>query len=224
MKILYVGDVHGQFEELYKLLKTIDADIVCCVGDFGYWPNMRNYTIGVLKSYDNPIYWCDGNHEDFESLNKIWTDRVPTPILDNVFYMPRGSHITVEGKNILFMGGAESHDKMRRTPGYDWFPEEIISRADIDALPNIEVDTVVSHTIPTYFKVGALASLDRGNDPSRPALNLVFKKYKPRKWYAGHWHEYTIGDYEGCSWKALNTLPYNGEPKGYGINHWLEEI
>ena len=54
----------------------------------------------------------------------------------NIFYMPRGSVLSLsDGRNVLFMGGAESVDKRRRTPGYDWFKQELIRPQDLSNLP-----------------------------------------------------------------------------------------
>jgi len=50
-------------------------------------------------------------------------------------------------------GGLLRGHKAWRTPGYDWFPEESITTGDLDRLPDIHVDIVISHTCPAEFEI-----------------------------------------------------------------------
>jgi len=215
MKIIVCGDIHGSWGYLNTMINTKKPDIILQCGDFGYWPSHEVKSIGLydtsyirkriykvcgMKNPNTKIYWCDGNHEEFPKLHALKDNE----ICPNVFYMKRGSTLTLPDKRkVLFMGGGDSIDKNLRTPGYDWFPEELISQKDIYNLPDEKIDIVISHTCPEEFDIlGGIK--EKYYDPSRKALSVVLKKYRPSLWYFGHWHMYKEGFNEGVKWFALN--------------------
>lgn len=180
-----------------------------------------------LKNKDAKIYWCDGNHEDHLDLIKERNYmKAPCEMMPNVYYMKRGSVLQLrDGRNILFMGGADSIDKGARTPGVDWFPEEVITQSDIYNLPDVGVDVVVSHTCPMEFHKAMLKAKrsqwgwqKKIRDPSASALSYILNRYKPDLWYFGHFHTFLRGKYRDTKWYCLNTV---GQP-----NWWvyLEEL
>ena len=118
MKLLIVGDVHGRFKMLNEIIDLTKPDLTICLGEFGYFPDLMP-AIWMLHS-KNPIYWIDGNHEDFSFLKERKSDE----IVPNVFYKPRGSVENIAGKNFLFLGGGFSIDWKYRTAGYDYFPAD----------------------------------------------------------------------------------------------------
>lgn len=236
LKIMVVGDVHGRWGALNKLIDKKSPDIILQCGDFGYWPNFHNtetvttyanrrkrilWDAYGIKCQNTKIYFCDGNHEDHWELNKF--DK-PTKIYDNIRYMPRGSSITLpDGRNVLFMGGAESIDKWNRTIGYDWFPEETITQKDIYELTDNNVDIIISHTCPTEFMTNIKDRLNywvddtKFIDPSQHALTAVLEKYKPSLWYFGHFHQHMTDCHNNTKWFLLNTI---GETLFW---RWLEK-
>lgn len=215
MKIIICGDIHGEFNKLNKFINAKRPDMILQCGDFGYWPRFFHKTYltdygkirkwqTVIRNKDCKIYWCDGNHEDHETLLKRETDE----LWPNVFYMPRGKTMLLpDGRNVLFMGGALSIDKDWRTPGHDWFPEETITQKDIMNLPDERVDIVITHTAPEYFKFNDPEFVFRKfPDPSRLALNYVFDKYRPAQWFCGHFHINKKGIYGDCNWTILGNI------------------
>jgi len=186
-------------------------------GDFGYWPKCHNTTaisrqkcgnslkqkrwnFYSIKPHDVKIYFCDGNHEDHDSLNELIDNKTP---LQNVFFQKRGSYLTLpDGRNVLFMGGADSTDKDGRTPGYDWFPQETISQKDIYNLPDVKIDIIISHTCPIEFDI--IRDTDPLEPASRKALSYVLEKYNPPLWFFGHFHKFKTGICENTKWTALN--------------------
>jgi UDP-2,3-diacylglucosamine pyrophosphatase LpxH len=215
MKVLVVGDVHGHWHALNNVIEKTQPEIIFQCGDFGYWPRNDYYSFDKLKNGNCKIYWCDGNHEDHEYLKKLESNEVAP----NVFYMKRGSYLTLNGKNILFMGGADSIDKHARTPGHTWFPDELITQRDIYELPDIQVDIVISHTCPYEFAV----EKHRGRfmntyDSSRDALHVILAKYRPSRWFFGHWHGFAQGKYQNTRWWCLNHILALDGKRFMGIN------
>jgi len=224
-KIMIIGDCHGRFNDLNTLISKKKPDTILQCGDFGYFPKEFNKsyidTMGRIKTWkadiknhNTKIYWADGNHEDHESLKARTTDE----LWPNVFYQPRGSvRMLPDGRNVLFMGGAYSIDSAYRTAGYDWFPEdEKINQRDINDLPDVKVDIVISHTVPIEFVIkDSRKELRLIPDSSRQALSYILKKYRPKQWYFGHFHHYQKGLYNDCYWTALGDI--GGDNKCYEV-------
>lgn len=143
--ITVFGDVHGHIPIFRDMIKKVPEDhTIIQVGDMGIWPNsIRQFELG----FPRPVYFIDGNHEFFPYLNGISEIREIHP---NLFYVPRGTVTELDGRKILFLGGAESPDKQWRTPGVSWFPEESITQADLYRIPeDVEtVDLMITHTPP----------------------------------------------------------------------------
>lgn len=155
---IFVGDIHGEFEIFHRLLSreaVLDyPESIIQVGDFGHHP-------GWLKQHPfvappRPVYWIDGNHEWFPDLREI---REPTELYPNCIYVPRGTVMELDGKQIGFLGGGDSIDKAYRTEDWDWFPEERIEVRHVDRLvenaKGKKLDILVTH-VPPYYLIPAL--------------------------------------------------------------------
>lgn len=206
-----MGDIHGEWGKMNTLINKKKPTIVFQCGDLGYFPKWQGkfYTDSMgnrrqFKSEPNvgstKVYWCGGNHEDWDSLDALENNE----IWPNVFYMKRNSVLTLnDGRNVLFIGGALSIDKAWRTPGDSWFAQETISQKDIFELPDVQVDIVISHTAPQSFPC-VDEKVEFEHDCSRDALDYVLQKYHPKLWYFGHFHARQSGIYEGCKWHMLD--------------------
>jgi hypothetical protein len=238
--VLILGDIHNTWRSTNFLIAKHRPTTVLQCGDFGWWPRFHKTThlshgtyrtdhmTGIKKAApfnqygirtgDAKVHFCPGNHEDWEDLNSKADSFNPTPIelYKNVFYMPRCSTLELpDGRRVLFMGGAMSTDKEWRRYRYDWYPEEVITQADIFNLPKVEIDIVVSHTSPSWFKQELFEKsddwkksdsywLEKFRDPSCLALDAVWETYRPKLWFFGHYHIAKYGKYRDCQWFALN--------------------
>jgi len=214
MRILITGDIHGSFGRLNDLINKKKPDMVICCGDFGYWPNVSwgEPLSNIKLQTASKLLWCDGNHEDHWALRYRTTDE----LAPDIFYMPRGSTYKLpDGRTILFMGGAHSIDYMRRKRGIDWFPEETISESDLMNLPDCKVDIFITHTCPEEL-VPDLLKIDwrKKHDPSNRALSELWKIYKPKLWFFGHWHHYLEGKMMGTNWYCLGA-------SGFDTRWWM---
>ena len=204
--IVIMGDIHCEWVKLNMFVSQKNPNIILQCGDFGWWPYEKELDIAKLKLHDTKLYWCDGNHEHFDSLLSLESNEVHP----NCHYMPRGSTMKLpDGRTVLFIGGGDSIDKEWRTPGYDWFPEEQISFNVFDILPDIKIDIVISHTCPEEFTYGLELGLKK-KDASRLFLSLVLEKYMPEQWFFGHFHQWKRGQYRDCRWECLNMCTHTG--------------
>lgn len=96
------------------IVKQNDCLIVC--GDFGIWHDNKEQRkrLNYLMELPFTILFCDGNHENFDLLNKypVTTefDGKVHRIVSNVYHLMRGEIYTIENKTFYVMGGASSHD------------------------------------------------------------------------------------------------------------------
>lgn len=219
MKIVLVGDIHGDWTAFNAFMAREKPDLVLQTGDFGFWPGRGNLDpLTMLMPGNSTIHWIEGNHEDHEEIYEELMDGGPiSPNLSNVIYQPRGSTIKLpDGRTVLFAGGAFSVDNAARQPGWDWFPDyEILQDSDLVNFPDpkqVQIDIVISHTAPHEFAVSGLPWeqwpkwWDKTPDPSQRVLSNILRRYQPKQWFLGHFHSFNRGTFERCKWTALGHL------------------
>jgi len=225
-----VGDLHGRWPIFNNWLNKKRPKTVISTGDFGFYPRadntkqtklmMSSRTIKKkvlwrqcgIKNLNTEIYWCKGNHEDHESISLLAPHEDRYETCPNVFYMPFGTVVRLsDGRNMLFCGGAATHNQRAYTIGDDLFPHlEMISQREMWELSDCKIDIVISHTCPKRW----IECMTRHQHPdsSCDALDVVLQKYQPDLWYFSHFHHPNRGfdsDYN-CKWFALNMLPNTG--------------
>ena len=200
MRILFLGDTHGNIGQWYyatQIAEDYSCAAIIQVGDFGFWTHTEfgvkylNELNNLLLYFNLPCFFIDGNHENHVDLNAIPVINGVRNIRDCIFHIPRGSLMELGGRKILGIGGAYSIDRASRTEGRSWWPEEMITDADITtALSVDQPDIVVSHDCPSvvpytlflnHFPAGPTLS-------QRDKLNLVYEKFRPKLWIHGHYH------------------------------------
>jgi len=212
MKVLFVGDIHGDFGSFNMLINKKKPNIVIQCGDNAYYWVMNDNT-GKIKPQGAKVYLIPGNHEMWYRFEDAIGRRGlnPVEVEKNLFYCPIGSSLKVNDANILFIGGADSHDKAYRTIGIDWFPEELLNQDDLDFIlnQNKRFDIIVSHTCPGFFDPG-VQSAGRIGDPCRHILDIVCEIFNPNYWYFGHWHTYSYGAFGKTKWYGLDYARHGG--------------
>ena len=114
----------------------------------------------------------------------------------------RGEVFTIEDKTIFTMGGAESHDKIVRTEGLDWWPQELPSHYEesyaLRTLDKYEwdVDYVISHAQPeTFYRNCFPNDVSFTTNSLVKFFDLINRTLNFKHWYCGHLHvDKTIGD------------------------------
>lgn len=242
--VYIVGDVHGNIHglnrfinnqvRLHSQVKALAAEyeksgedfrvIILQCGDMGwYWPHvnhngMLRNEIDFLPSGRVPIYWCGGNHEDWDRLDSLGTHI--TEVDKGVYYCPFGTTLELTPDiHVLFAGGAESADKQYRLrkmqeEGFPkiWWEQEGISEADMARLNEVSrAEWVVSHAAPRGFSIsgyldGGLRHRMKRDEPSRNLLEQILIKYQPLNWFFGHYHRYMAGKKGECIWEGLAEL------------------
>lgn len=209
--IYITGDTHGDqvmwYNNIDSFLKPGDTIIVA--GDFGkgfydgpFWSEELFYD--HLEEQGYTVLFCDGNHDDIDSLNRIeeakWNGGRVHFIRDNVIHLMRGEIYTIDGAKVFVMGGGYSLDKERRIPGESWWPGEMPREAEYQNArynlerSNFKVDYILTHTAPTEA-IDQMVDLDlpmmraaTEELPLNKCLQSIAKATSYRKWYFGHFH------------------------------------
>lgn len=150
MKVLLAGDTHGNERHMRRLFThaaSVGAERIIQVGDFGFgweWEGVDDerrctFTTRVstlVQEHGIELWWLDGNHENFDLLELELAavsvaDDGTYELRPGVRYLPRGSRPVITGVRALVCGGGVSIDRRWRTAGTSWWPQEVITEADV---------------------------------------------------------------------------------------------
>lgn len=217
MSIFVCGDIHavldiGKLRFLNNREDLTRDDYLIICGDTaicGFDVAIENETRSFLKNLPVTVLFCDGNHENFATLNDYpvqkWHGGDVHVIEESIIHLMRGQIYDIDGESFFVMGGACSTDKDYRDEGVSWFKEELPSKEEChEALLNLsrhgfEVDYIISHCAP-YEVVAALGREVLDEElPFLRFLQEVSDRTNFTNWYFGHYHEdETIDEYFHC--------------------------
>jgi predicted phosphodiesterase len=206
--IYLTGDTHGNLYRL-NLIPAKKGDVVIICGDFGVlWSQDKlseineKKQIELAKSKDYDILFVDGNHENFNRIERLGTiQKYGNDVgvyLDNVFHLRRGNIYTIEGKKFFIFGGGLSIDKAFRIPHISYWEQELPNFKEYkNGLDNLEkenwkVDYILTHEAPESI-ANELLRKHRWTHKD-PAYNLpkyleeVKNKTTFKHWFFAHYH------------------------------------
>lgn len=207
---MLLGDIHGDIGVLkFAIADAVQkgAKALIQVGDFGLMQHSGIDTgfYRVTKDSPIPIYFIEGNHDDcsrwldIKEVSKVFPD-------GNLWYVPRGTVMEIDGRTIAFMGGAASIDKSYRLrQAMHWDPKEEVTREDIELLiknaDGKKVDMFITHCPPQTvidehfdpkFKLYFGVTID-WTDPSQGLIEEAWKALDYPYIYSGHMHRCVEG-------------------------------
>jgi len=210
MKILIVGDTHGDIKLIYEAIdyaEEMGCKEIYQVGDFGFFPNLYPDFLANLNS-PIPFYFIDGNHDDHSVLKRYRHENSPISLEDmgydsyNFYYIPRGYMKLVGSSNIMFIGGANSTDRRYRKEGIDWWREETIDFSEyyrcIGNVSSCKVDIILSHE---GIRSEVIAYEEKDN--CREAIEQLVMLAKPCLLIHGHHHISYMTNINGTCVKGL---------------------
>ena len=123
--IYITGDTHGNIDMFPKLntenfpqqKEMTKDDILIVAGDFGVPWGDEKLDKHLIQEYNNRNFttcFVDGNHDNFDILNSLPTERWHGGnihrVSDSIVHMMRGEIYDIEGYSFWTFGGARSHD------------------------------------------------------------------------------------------------------------------
>ena len=217
-KVMVAGDWHGSGAWAQKAIwhgHKAGAEVVVHLGDFGFWTDCSDTTKYLrhiqrtLEDTDTVLYWVDGNHEDHD---RIKTTGGNLPEYPRIVYLPRGFRWEWHGKTWMALGGAHSVDRLMRTPGRSWWPDEHLSEDQVEyASRPGAVDVMVCHDCPDGVAIPGIHAIEKQlSDPQgfwppseiaasfahRMKLSRVVQAVRPKVLYHGHYHVRYDGLYD----------------------------
>jgi Icc-related predicted phosphoesterase len=202
-----LGDIHGNFNELNRALVKAQAEgavALIQVGDFGFgWDVVWQMS---KVSPQIPVYAIDGNHDNFSSLRELPKGEI-TKLYDNFFYCGRGSSMVLDGRKIVFLGGAGSIDRdIRLRYGMLWQVDEQITEDDLErTIDQKDADIFITHCPPQRIitkhfegeegramKVQAFGVSPDWSDPSATKLEVAWVELGQPRLICGHMHRSVV--------------------------------
>lgn len=209
MAVFCLGDTHfgagvGDEEKLLCLeAKPEDFAIIC--GDAGFvWygddaaDGRDKMVLDTINALGFTVCFIDGNHENHHALNLYpvveFHGGKAHKLRDNVYHLMRGEIFSFEGKTYWTFGGAASVDKIRRTPGISWWPEEVPSMEEMEhgletlASHGNKVDYIITHQAPKW--VNEILYRDNWLDDRdlQNLFDIIYLDNKFEAWFCGHHH------------------------------------
>ena len=213
--IIYVGDLHGEFNEFVQSTKDCTNSLYILTGDLGLGCKKRDIEIDdfskaeyTLASNNNCVIIIRGNNDNpayFKKKSGYRNDVLyDSP---HIILVPDYSIIYTKNHTILCIGGAYSINRWNKNC---WYKNEQVTKPIASFYENIEknnihIDIVVSHTAPLFCppiefsakpKKQASISLYKERLLLKGIYEKLNNKYKIQKWVYGHFH-------------ASNTIQYN---------------
>lgn len=208
--ILLLGDTHGDYfilQDAIDKANEVGATALIQLGDFGLFGKDNGHHFRrVCQRANLPVYFIEGNHDDcsrwleYKEVTPIWDDT-------NLFYIPRGTVMELDGRTLAFMGGASSIDKeIRFRNNMHWDENEDIREIDILNLQsntrgkNIDMfithcppDTVIQKHFDPIFKLQFGVGID-WIDPNQTVIESLWRSMNYPHVYSGHMHKKIVGE------------------------------
>ena len=208
VSIYLYGDLHRtiDLEPLVKLSeerKVTDKDVLIILGDFGgIWYSEKEDNeflnrLASLVSYKH-ILFIDGNHENFDRLNKMpiiemYGNPTHEVLKDKIYHLMRGYKYTIEDKTFFAMGGADSIDKYQRIANVDWWSDELPSNEEYErAFKTLDendftFDCIISHCTSSYI-LNDISAYMRDKNKLTNFFDSILCDLSYKRWYFAHYH------------------------------------
>ena len=158
-RIWVVGDVHGNAGWMQTLLPAMrrhnpSLRTMLQLGDYGFdhgGPGTHTVDYWAKRTGIDRVLVTLGNHEDWGHIaaTQDVTPGQAIRVSDVVWLLPRPFRFRLAGRDVLSLGGASSVDKAFRTPGKDWFEQELITeKMEAAAIAGGPADVLLTHESP----------------------------------------------------------------------------
>lgn len=197
MKILMIGDTHGDEDNISNLMDVAESrecEKIFQVGDFGYLPGIAKFDSFLSRcSVESqrtgiPIHWLRGNHDNCEVLSKFGPGI--HELLPGVFYHADGSQWEWSGTKFLAVGGAHTPSNFIKIEGENWWRDEKTPQSILYTDLG-EIDIVLSHDAPISSGIDDLLDfqMDQETIENRTLIQAICEVARPIRLIHGHYHK-----------------------------------
>ncbi len=177
-RVAVCGDWHGSLGWLRMLTRALpglaaDVETVLQLGD--WWMDPIETDALFAEAGIRRVFVTVGNHERFDLITPLLTAHpgAAVRVSEITWILPRPARLTIGGKTVLSLGGAASVDKMWRTDGLDWWPDESITDEHVAAaVAGGPADVMLTHESPANTPVRAVREMLHTNPRRFPAEAL----------------------------------------------------
>lgn len=202
--------------------------------DYEYKSNKDHVWLKELdtwaKENNNDVWVFRGNHDDpakFEEGCKLWS------LFDKIHCLRDGDTvISHNGRRYLIVGGSVSIDRSIRELGYNYWHNEYMKMDIYEKMDEQTFDGIFAHTGPTppqcqkslFVENWAkredvyVENYGRCNNQDKPLMEVIkeerdnvdklIDKFKPTRWFNGHYHEDAHFEHNGCEVFALGISKF----------------
>lgn len=178
MKILAVGDIHGDYRKIIKYLKNHRVDLIIITGDITQFgpAELGEEILNEISSFDVPVLAIPGNCDPETILGKIENSRAV-----NI----HGRILIIKDIGICGFGG--SNPTPFNTP-LEFEEVEIYHQASksIKEVADEKISLLITHAPPYNTKTDLLPS---GEHAGSTSIRKIIEEYQPSLNVCGHIHE-----------------------------------
>ncbi len=178
MKILAVGDVHGNYKTIIEYLKNNKVDLVIITGDITQFgpAELGEEILNEISSFDTPVLAIPGNCDPESIHSKIENSKAV-----NI----HGRSLIIKDIGICGFGG--SNPTPFNTP-LEFEEVQIYDEASkvIKGISKKKISLFITHAPPYGTKADLLPS---GEHAGSTSIRKIIEKYQPTLNVCGHIHE-----------------------------------
>jgi predicted phosphodiesterase len=185
--LVFLGDIHGEFHRLDRILRRFSEDRIVQVGDMGigfpHFKRSRRVWVPDLhgkdpEAFDSRLSFIRGNHDN--------------PAACRAYPNYLGDWGYDESLGVFFVSGGESSDRAQREEGRDWWPDEQLNDREmqeaIALYARVRPRVVVSHECPSML-MPMLHSHHPTPSRTSEGLQAMLDIHHPDLWAFGHHHK-----------------------------------
>jgi hypothetical protein len=196
-RVRILGDIHGKSEFYTNFYNRSVAEQTHFfqVGDAGVGFGLENHA-ALAESTDGKVRgFIRGNHDNPERCPDLAT------------YIPCGTKQIIDGRKVMFVGGAWSIDFYRRTPHIDWWQDEENSYTALMGLLQdyrlFQPDIMVTHAVPLNV-IPPMFQIFDCKSRTETVFQHMLDLHRPEFWFFGHYHRSVSMKYHNTYFRCFD--------------------